>query len=382
MIIEIRRAGFINKGAELMLYSVIDKLKEKYPDAIFVMEPTGKDGPQPYHKIVQLGFYPKASFWKYRFQWGRLAEIIPQKIRERFGLILDKEIDIVIDAAGFAYSEQWGSRACHEISDACKRWKKQGTKVVLLPQALGPYDSPEISKDFRAIADNVGLIFPRERMSYEYVRKVVGERNNIILKPDFTNLIKGEVPKYFNAKECNFCIVPNYRMIDKTDKAESSLYVPFLINCAKYLLEKNVKPFILVHEGEADLALANQISTAVGNIPIITENDALKIKGILGQCYGTIGSRFHGLVSALSQGVPSLATGWSHKYAMLFEDYGFPDGLLNVKMAESELKGKIDLIIDNDSRENIKSNIISKGNELKQQSEEMWSIVFNYLDAK
>src|SRR5690606_16707582 len=125
-------------------------------------------------------------------------------------------------------------------------------------------------------------------------------------------------------------IVPNCRMLDKTDQATRDAYLPFLIKCTEHLLRKNARPFVLVHEGKDDRALADKLSAAVGGIPVIEEKGALQIKGILGACSGTLGSRFHGLVSALSQGVPALATGWSHKYQMLFEDYGVPEGLLEV----------------------------------------------------
>jgi len=191
------------------------------------------------------------------------------------------------------------------------------------------------------------------------------------------------LPKYFDRQLNRFCLVPNYRMLDKTPDEQSEAYLPFMIKCAKYLVEMDVKPFILVHEGEKDLMLAEEIHKAVGKvIPIIRENDPLKIKGILGACDATIGSRYHGLVSALSQGVPSLATGWSHKYQLLFDDYGFPDGLLDVGCTESELHKKINLIIDVQSRNKIKKIIETNSENIKEQSIQMWQQVFNYLQDK
>lgn len=380
MIIEIRMAGFINKGAELMLYAALTKMKEKYPDATYVMQPTDKDGPQPFHKLTSAGFYPKAAFKKFRIQWGDTLRVVPKKLRDRYGIVLDREVDIVIDAAGFAYSDQWGHYASADLAESILRWKKNGTKVVMLPQALGPFTSPEIIASIKTIAENVGLVFPREKISYGYLVDIVGQRQNIIKRPDFTNLLAGVVPDDFDAINNKFCIVPNYRMVDMTNEKDSGAYLPFLIKCAKRLLEKDAKPFILVHEGNKDLELAKQLSAAVGNIPIVCENDALKIKGILGCCTGTIGSRFHGLVSALSQGVPSLATGWSHKYQMLFDDYGFPEGLVDVKISDAEIIKKIDSILDSESRDKIVETITENSRLLKDESKLMWDAVFNYLD--
>lgn len=378
MIIEIRKAGFVNKGAELMLHAALQKLRARYPDATYVMAPTPAKAEQPFRKLVQLGFYPKAWLWRYGIQWGTLANFAPRPLREMYGVVLDKEVDVVIDAAGFAYSDQWGENPCAELAQSTRRWKKSGTRVILLPQALGPFESEKNQAAMKSVVQNVDLIFPRERVSYEHLTRLVGEQAKIKQSPDFTNLVSGVLPPGFDVEQNRFCIVPNCRMLDKTDQKTREAYLPFLITCTRYLLKKNAKPFVLVHEGKDDQRLAEQLSAAVGGIPIVQESGALEIKGILGACSGTLGSRFHGLVSALSQGVPALATGWSHKYQMLFEDYGFPDGLVEVTTDEAEIQRKIDLVTDDAER--IKTLIQSRTDQLKQQSERMWQEVFAVID--
>jgi colanic acid/amylovoran biosynthesis protein len=382
MLIEIRQAGFINKGAELMLHAVLQKTREAWPDAGFVMVPTRNKGPAPYLKRAELGFLQKAWLRCCGLQCGGLAALLPRKVREMYGIVLDREVDVVLDAAGFAYGDQWSLRASRELARSCRRWRRRGARVVLLPQALGPFTSPEIKKLFNTVADNADLIFARDPVSYRYLTEAVGERPNVRMAPDFTNLVEGVVPAGFPADSRRFCLVPNFRMIDKTEGAVSAAYVPFMIKCARYLVEKDAAPFLLVHEGGRDLQLARQIAEgADGRIPIVQEGHPLKIKGILGACEATLGSRFHGLVSALSQGVPSLATGWSHKYEMLFRDYGFDDGLMDVLADDATIRAKLDLIVAPDSRAAIRAVIAQKAVTLKKRSQQMWSDVFTELGA-
>jgi polysaccharide pyruvyl transferase WcaK-like protein len=381
MIIEIRKAGFVNKGAELMLLSILNRLKDRYPDAVIVIEPTAKGSSQPWSKIVELGICPKASLYYKGIQWGRFAPLIPKKIREMYGLIIDNEINVVIDAAGFAYSDQWGLRSSLELADSSMRWRKQGTKVILMPQAFGPFKSPRIRNAIKRAANNVDLIMPREQISYDFLTDAVGRLKKISIYPDFTNLTEGVLPDYFDRNIHGVCLVPNYRMIDKTSGEKSKKYLPLIISCAKYLKKKNLNPFVLVHEGESDRFLASQISDGAGSLPVLTESDPLKIKGILGASHATIGSRFHGLVSALSQAVPSIATGWSHKYEELFREYSYAEGVVSVEASEQELYEKIDKIVDEPSRGEISRSLKKESQRLKLLSEEMWSKVYSILDS-
>ena len=361
MLIEIRKAHFINKGAELMLRAIVDQLNRRLPDASLAMIPPG--GYDSYPHRAGLGLYQKLE------NYGRLT---PLKFRRRYGMVTDAEINVVLDASGFSYSDQRGEKSSLKLARHIKRWKQQRKTVILMPQAFGPFTNPKIRRAMRTVIDHADAIYAREQISYDYLTGIAGERENIRMAPDFTNLLAGALPDNFDRQANRFCLIPNYQMIAKTS-ADSETYIDFLATCARHLHESNARPFILIHEGEKDLRLAKQVASRAGvNINIIRNNHALEVKGIIGASNGVISSRFHGLVSALSQAIPSLATGWSHKYEMLFEDYDFPEGVLSLDTAASEIKNSIDALLNHMQDDGFRSRLSVAAETQKTASIRMW----------
>jgi len=377
MLIEVKGTGFINKGAELMLIAVLQKVGAAFPEACFVMSPSTNDD---YMRRAKLGLYQKLWIQKYGVQWGMLGWMIPKILRRCYGLVIDKEINIVLDASGFIYGDQWGEKHALIMASYIKTWKKRGVKIVLLPQAMGPFTSKSIRKAVAFIVENADLVFPRDKMSYKHVIDLVGKRENVCQAPDFTNLVSGIIPSALERFRGRFCLIPNCRMADKTLADTSALYPSFCAKCLKRLIQLGHKPFILIHEGEKDVSLANQIVKEAGaDVDIIQEVDALAIKGIIGLCSGVISSRYHGLVSALSQGIPALATSWSHKYKMLFEEYGIPDCCLSVSVEPEVLNRHLEKITNENSRREIITHITNASAIYKEQAEMMWHKVFSVI---
>lgn len=377
MMFEIRGVGFTNKGAELMLHAVMQRVSKEWPDADFVMEPRSIFA--PYLERAKVGLYQKASYFENFNQLDQLE--VPENARKMYGIVLDSEIDAVLDASGLAYSDQMGEAKSICLAKLAKQWHQQGTKVVLLPQAFGPFSSTEIKDSMKVVADFVDLIFARDKESYTYLTDVVGERNNIRIAPDFTNLIEGIFPDKLSHIKNRVCIVPNVKMIISSSPETSAVYVPFLTSCIKVLKSKGKNPFILVHCKD-DLDLAELIASGFKErIEIIFESNPLVIKGILGNCSAAIGSRFHGLVSALSQGVPSLATGWSHKYKMLFEEYDFESGVINSMTDTTETQLKISEITEKNSTQMIRNKLTKRSKHFKKTSESMWQDVFRIIKS-
>ena len=375
MLIEIRNTSFLNKGAELMLRSIVARLRERMPEAGLAVAPGLKSA--PYLQRAELGLYQKMWLHHRRVQLGRLGWIVPRKLRQMFGMVLDSELDVVLDASGYSYCDQWGAGVSEMAAQAIRKWQGQGTKVILMPQAFGPFTGARIKKAFKAIVDGSDLVFARERMSYDYAAELVGERDNLRMAPDFTCLVEGELPEGFDREANRVCVIPNFRMIDMTGKQESKSYLPFLVACVKYLHGKGARPFILIHGGEQDLRLGQAMVEELGDgVNLVQETNALRIKGIIGACDGAVSSRFHGLVNALSQGVPALAAGWSHKYEMLLNDYGFPEGMLSVNAAPEETHAKLDLLVSGSRTEEIKGRILAAAKAERQAAVKMWDDIF------
>jgi colanic acid/amylovoran biosynthesis protein len=229
--------------------------------------------------------------------------------------------------------------------------------------------------------DNAELVMPRDSSSYRHLTEISGERNTIRQYPDFTNLLAGIVPHGWDTEKHGVAVVPNCRMLDMTDEATSAAYLPFMCRCVSRLRELNAQPFLLIHEGADDAQLAQRISESTGNTPVVKEDDPLKIKGILGASRAVVASRFHALVSALSQGVPAVATGWSHKYNELFNDYGFPEGVMAIIDDADEIDSMMLRITETDSAAQLVSQLLRESARLKELSEQMWTEVRTVIDG-
>jgi colanic acid/amylovoran biosynthesis protein len=82
---------------------------------------------------------------------------------------------------------------------------------------------------------------------------------------------------------------------------------------------------VVVHDASGDdLALARRIRDEISSsgVTLVQEEDPVALKRVIARSWMLVGSRYHSLVAAFSAQVPALALGWSHKYEMLFRDFG------------------------------------------------------------
>lgn len=321
MVIQIDGVNTLNKGAELMLIAILEELEQRCPNSTIWLNPNG---------ILDVNLLPKYNLnFKYRsfLKYGTF----PRKILDKFGLPRSvfgqfhaiKGIDLVIDASGFQYSDQWkhSDKSLRIREKYYQNLKKFGSKLVFLPQAFGPFETKNGKESVRIISDYCDLIFAREQQSYEYLIDESSEKAKIRKSCDFTLKVKGTIPKEYAHLKNKVCIIPNKKMITHTSSGSSN-YLNLLIQIISFFENKGEQVFLLNHEGNQDEALCHQINESRNNkLEVVTNLAAKNVKGVIGNSKIVISSRFHGVASALSQGVPCMATSWNHKYEMLFNDF-------------------------------------------------------------
>lgn len=373
--IEIRKTNFTNKGAAMMLIAASQVVRRRLPD---VRVAVVADFITPFEDRARLGLWHRAEMMRGGVDLlGPLVAQIPEKLRTRFGFVTEGEIDTILDAAGFAYSDQWGPDATRDLARRARRWKKMGKKLILLPQAFGPFEGAGMREAMREVADCAELIFAREQSSYSHLIGAVGERPNIQMAPDFTNMLDPVPSTLFRKGSGRVAIVPNARMIDKTDAAESGHYLKFLADAVQMTQSSGLTPFVLVHESLEDGAIAEHLNASLpAPIEVICADDPLVAKGIIAECELLIGSRFHALISALSQAVPVLGTGWSHKYRELFKDYDYPEGLMQVDIDQAQMVQALAPVLSEQGRSDLSKRLSVAANRLKGEVSHMWDQVF------
>ncbi|MBD3275396.1 MAG: hypothetical protein GF372_08810 [Candidatus Marinimicrobia bacterium] len=375
MIIEITGTNTWNKGAELMLASIVRHFQKYKTVRLAVDQFFGS-----YLEKTNYNLLQKANIE--RFSKTKVAiNLLPKSFRQSFGIVKNGEIDVILDASGFAFGDQHPVNRIANFASSLEQSKKMGKAIILLPQALGPFERPEIRHAFTRLHTAADLIFSRDPVSTEYAVKAAGTNDKIYQYPDFTTQLK-PVLEIDSDNSKTACVVPNQRMIEKAgNDTEAKLYIQFLKKIIRDLKKSELEPVLLLH-GDDDTIIAQKLQNEFEGIRCHKEDDPVKLKKFIGESHILIGSRFHALVSALSQSVPAIGTSWSHKYEMLFEDYNCDELLLQVAASDEVIADTLDFVTNEQSRADIRQRLDRANEMMNRKVDEMWKKVHAWLQIE
>ncbi|WP_057830645.1 polysaccharide pyruvyl transferase family protein [Colwellia sp. TT2012] len=388
--IEIKGVQFSNKGAELMLVAILEQLDKALGEYQITLSPGTY---LPYQKRARLGAWQKLSFRRGNIDLTGAFGKLPNKLLnllKRYGIVTEKDVDVILDASGFAYGEQWGVKSLKHTAKEVTRFQQQGKKYIFLPQALGPFKSREVQQLAIKVFANADLVFPRDDESYRSLTELLSKSKTTHVQqaPDFTCLVEPE--PFIDEMEPvldkqTVCIIPNNKMVSRFHHKKASddeqSYIDFLVQAGKYYQQEGWNVVLLNHEGKEDQKICQQIAKELSSnsnkVVIKDDLSAVGIKAYIGSVDAVLSSRFHGCVSALTQGIPCLATSWSHKYQMLFQEYGVEQNVLDFKVTASELEQSLMLFTQCLSEQ--RKQYLKHSACVKETTRHMWQQVFATL---
>jgi colanic acid/amylovoran biosynthesis protein len=365
--VEIYGTGVHNLGAVLMAEAATERLLQADPNA---------------QLVVGAGYGDAAARGRLGFGLvddvpGRLAgpylRWAPASLRRILGIVSVGAVDAVLDASGFAYADAFGARPAEYLLTRMQRNSRRGQKLILLPQAYGPFEDPEVARACRLLFERADLMFARDPESQQAANSLIGE-DKAILSPDFTIGLAADASTDFQLPERYIAFVPNFRMLKRENDPDGAAYISLVTGLLQRATDSEMEVIIVLHSSDEDVALANRVSAEVPGARIVTHANPRSLKAVLGGAQAVIGSRFHALVSAMSQGVPCLGLGWAHKYAWLFHDFGADDFLIDVQELEVA-QARLDLLLDPETARENRDLLTQKAQELKSQNDIMWARV-------
>jgi len=341
--------GFLNRGDQLMLDAAYRQVRARIPGAavavplkVYLENPSW---------CIQRRIVPMLKFdrkAKRRLR-QKIHRFIYGRVMHRTGFVLPDEIDLVLFAAGFNYGDQLADLYTPANIDEEVRYfasfTKPGRKFILLPQALGPFRTPQAKEKMARLYPYVDIVYAREEVSAANFREIFPDAKNLRTVPDFTCLCEPpDEPIRMKAKSY-VALIPNMRMVDRTDEDVSRGYMTFCVELVRALAGRGETVVLLNHEGRGDETLCHEINAHFGNgLTVLSGLSGVDCKAVIAGAKLVVSSRFHGVVSGLSEGVPTLCTSWSHKYGELLKEHGRPGNVLDVLNVEKSVAAVCDAL--------------------------------------
>jgi len=333
-------AQFANKGAQSMLYSLVNELNSRY-EAITIyyvpLDDYKKYAPGLYRFVVT---YDDRAYLDWKHSAGqflkRSARCAVNSLRiafrgrdggvARYSKVIGA-IDALIDISGFALSDQFpraiNNRYLRYLEDA----EKHGAKVILMPQSFGPFDygagKDALEKKIRALLPRADLIFAREKEGKDLLERLY-QLPDVRLSPDSVLLASPLDPAAVLCRACtpaapavatahNVGIIPNTQTVLHGDESKILEIYRAAIN---NLIRLGKQVYIFRHSD--DQALCKKIYAMFEGHEsvhlILQDMDCLEYSLFVKNFDYVIASRYHAIVHAYKEHVPAVILGWAVKY--------------------------------------------------------------------
>ena len=357
MKILIMGAQFANKGAQSMLFSVMDQFRKHYGDVDVYFVPLDDHQQYAGHRYKFRVIYGggQAQAYENSSPLRRLylcAKVTVRSLVRKGALPLRDvrglhdaltKVDVIVDVSGYSITSKWKIASNRRYLWRVALAKKYGKKIIVLPQSFGPFDfgehQAEMDARIPAVMSQVDLLFARETEGKRLLEEKYG-LTNVRLSPD--SVLQAGKTDWRNimhhapelryprlATQHNVGIIPNNQAFQSGDAQQIlSVYARVI----RELLNRGKHIYIFRHSNDQERC--RQIHSMFASDPNVTlieqEFSCWEYGEFIRQFEFVIASRFHAIVHAYKEGVPVLLLGWAAKYQELADLFGQQDYVFDI----------------------------------------------------
>jgi colanic acid/amylovoran biosynthesis protein len=387
MWIEVTGASAINKGGQLMLRCLQHQMVAHVPGSrLCACIRHHLPAPLPYglHAIVPKRRGKPNAVGRCRAALDHaISRLIPRGWAERRQMARLADVAGLFDISGAMFSDKFDVSGIRRFAAAAATVHDRSGFVALLPQMFGPFDSAPHADAMRMVMKHVNVAYARDRVSAAHMRKLGVDDRKIAQAPDLTIFLDAPPPSEPIADGPYACIIPNEQVTRRAESTWAREYPRRLARAAEHLRDAGMTVHLVLHANhDGDRQLARAVIAAshgAASAAIIERDDPVEIKSVIAGAQAVLSSRFHGLVAALSSGVPAMAIGWAHKYQTLLEDFATPDMWHGQDHDTDQLIALLDRACDATQRTQLVDHLKQSKAAMAVEHQRMWRYIAEHL---
>lgn len=273
---------------------------------------------------------------------------------------LYRQADIVIDYWGLAFTDAKKRNPVMRLMEGFPMLlgKIFSKPVVKYTADMGPFTSWANKLSARFYLRHIDLILARSETTKNGLKEL-GIQTPIAVCPDTALLLEPAAVSKEEIEPLNSLRLIGLSVSHVAErKVGANAYVTMMAELCDHIVE-HLDASVLIIPNEIfpenpafdDLRVAQQIAEKSCNQESVkvlsTMRSASYLKGIIGMCHLVIASRYHTVVAALSQGVPTLSLSWHEKYSDLMRLFGQEKNVQDLgTLSVEDLKRKVNALWD------------------------------------
>jgi polysaccharide pyruvyl transferase WcaK-like protein len=256
------------------------------------------------------------------------------------------DADLVADLSGISFVD--GRRFIVIVYNAIVVWVPLllGTPVVKCSQAMGPFRAPVNRALARFTLPRMARVCPRGAATEDHLRSLdlrnLTPAGDMAFSMEVTDEVRRRMADVLADRGVGrYLVVSPSQVVDTYCQGETIPYPQLMasfIDAVGQATDRHV--VVIAHSAQPDagvnhlndLPLCRRIASLAHDRDrlVFLDEDLLptELRAVIAGADALVTSRFHAMISALAEHVPTLVIGWSHKYAEILVPFGLAEWAL------------------------------------------------------